>query len=413
MPGVGVGVRMGVGARRRPSGLAAGVGTATGVGDFAAFASSTGIATVLGAVAPIGASAGVASVSGAGDWESGGTTPTVSLTSPAGSSTHIKETALTITVSGACTDSTSVELFASVDGAAYASWGTDATVGGGTWEVVRTIQAGDVGAVNLRATATGAGGTANSAVVAITVRNWNPADLGAKLIDYWQSHEGITLNGSDVSLWEGRANSVDLAQSSAALQPAYDSDNKLNGRSVLSPAGAEAMTLAAGHGLSGTEKAFLAMVVKNANTTDSMLIEGGAGIASADGLILGQATGAAGRVNAGCNGAGSTNYSLNTFAAITTGAWMHVVAQFDTTTGNESGSATYRKDGSPLDLFSEPGNGAPSGKLGNNAHTFFARNNGSARLWTGLCAAIVLGKDALTAGELALLEDWMDREYFP
>jgi len=148
--------------------------------------------------------------------------PTVTLTSPLAGSNFIRQTSLTIIASGACTDADLVELFASEDGGAYTSWGTDATVSGGAWEITKNIEVGDDVTVDLYAVATGPGGTSDpSASVTVTVRNWVPSDFGADIVVGYVATD-VTLNGSYVTTFNDQGpNNKDLTQGTEAAQGTY------------------------------------------------------------------------------------------------------------------------------------------------------------------------------------------------
>lgn len=150
----------------------------------------------------------------------GGTTaPTVTLTSPAGSSIHLVGAELEITFT--CADATSVEIFGSVDGGAAASYGSDSSVSTGSGSVTRTVVVGDVGTVSLTAVATGPGGETTSDAVEVTVTtlsalvtayggwaaDWRSdtmtlaagttaTDLGFDNDAYWTKQNGWTVSGS-------------------------------------------------------------------------------------------------------------------------------------------------------------------------------------------------------------------------
>ena len=107
--------------------------------------------------------------------------PTVSISAPTASSSWSAETDVSITISGTCTDATSVEIWADIDGAGYISWGSDLSVEGNVFSVERTISEGDAGSVVLKATATGPGGVVDSSTVSITVTD----DLGDVELATW------------------------------------------------------------------------------------------------------------------------------------------------------------------------------------------------------------------------------------
>ena len=239
---------------------------------------------------------------------------------------------------------------------------------------------------------------------------YTPAALGAKLVDYWQSHLGVTLNGSNVSAWTGQANGVVLSQPTEVKQPAYDTINTINGHAVIAPAGAEGLTLPA-LGCAASPKACFVSVVRTTSTAAvQAIIMPNADITSANGISLNYSFSTANSLHAACNGdAGNYSFIRSTSAAAA-GVWQRIVAQYDTTQVADLDQMSLRIDGSAV-AESDSAGSATNGNLGNVAHSIFSQNNATTYGWAGRCACLVLLRDLPTVDELAALEAWLASEY--